>query len=255
MLLALPLPTHAQMPLSPASVRVPIVLYHHIRPITKDMKPLARGLSVSPATFEEQLEYLQENGYATVTLHDLFEAFKGRQTLPARPIILTFDDGYYDTYSYALPLLQQYGMKAVIFAVPRLLGTPGYLGWEEFDALHASGVFEIGAHSLTHGVLPQMTESHEKNEIVQSKKILENRLEQPVEFFAYPYGEYKQRTIEITKKAGYLGAVTTHYGTVHMEKNPFELTRVRLTNNDRGTALKRKMELFNSKKEMAAPNR
>ncbi len=239
------LPTIADEPIaehySEKKIQVPIVLYHHIRPITPDMNALAKGLSVTPEVFDRQLEYLEKNEFSTITLDQFYSALIGKESLPEKSIVLTFDDGYKDAYTYALPLLEKHHLKGVAFVITQAVGTSEYLTWDQIREMDKSGVFEIESHTLTHPELPKLSHKKMKKELEESKKILEEKIEKPIEFFCYPYGRYSK---EIVKEAGYKGAFTTHYGTTHTLPSIFETTRVRLTNDDVGENFEKKIQFF-----------
>lgn len=227
-----------------SAIRVPIVLYHHIRPITPAMNPLARGLSVTPEVFDAQLSYFEKNGFTTITLDQFYSALQKKTTLPKKPIILSFDDGYRDNFTNAYPLLAKHHFMGSFFIFTQAMGAPDYVTWDQVKEMQRSGVFEIGSHTLSHADLPHISESKVHAEIFESKKIIEEHLGIPVPFFCYPYGHYTKHIVDEVKKAGYLGALTTHYGTVHTVSSLFEVTRVRLTNDDFGVRLDKKMKLF-----------
>jgi len=214
------------------AVTVPIILYHHIRPITPDMEPLARGLSVTPQIFDQQLEYFEKNGFSTITLAQMYEALRDGKKISPRTIILSFDDGYTDNYQYAFPLLKKHHFGGTLFVITNAVGTPDYLSWDQIKEMKKSGIFEIGSHTLNHPVLPELSYEKIEQEIRESKKVLESQGVGPVEFFSYPYGKYTKKISTTVKDAGYKGAVTTHYGTLHTFVSLFETTRVRLTNSD-----------------------
>src|SRR5262245_20632003 len=108
------------------SLHVPILMYHYISANPRaPADPLRTRLSVPPAQFAQQLAYLHRAGYTTITLDDLVDALHLHATLPSKPVILTFDDGYQDFYTNAYPLLRRYRDKATIYIITRNVGTPG----------------------------------------------------------------------------------------------------------------------------------
>ena len=230
--------------LNKKAVTVPIILYHHIRPITPTMEPLARGLSVTPDVFDQQLEYFEKNGYATITLEQMYEALKEGKKIVPRTIIFSFDDGYADNYQYAFPILQKHHFGGILFLITNAVGTPDYLSWDQIKEMKKSDVFEIGSHTLNHPVLPALSMGKMQKEVRESKKVLEEHIGAPVDFFCYPYGKYTKEIILAVKDAGYKGAVTTHYGTTHTFASLFETSRVRLTNDDVAQTIEKKVKLF-----------
>ena len=105
----------------------PILEYHMV---TENPRPGAEKYVVPPADFAEQLDYLASEGYTTITPQDYARARKGKQTLPEKPVILSFDDGYEDNHRVVLPMLEEHGMKAVFYVVTNDIGLPGYMTWD-----------------------------------------------------------------------------------------------------------------------------
>src|SRR5262245_44156313 len=159
------------------SLRVPILMYHYIsrNPKAPD-DPLRTRLSVPPAQFAQQLAYLRRAGYTTITLDDLVDALYMRVSLPSKPVILTFDDGYQDFFTNAYPLLRRYGDKATIYIITGKVGTTGYMSWPELRTLAASPLITIGAHTRTHRELPKLSARQSWQELAGSKADLETRL-------------------------------------------------------------------------------
>lgn len=223
------------------SLRVPIILYHHIRPITDVLDSMGKALSVTPERFGEHLAVLKKNGFTTITLEDFADAIEKKKQLPPKPIIITLDDGYDNAHTYALPILERLNMGATVLMIAHAVGTPGYLRWEQLEDMADRGVFEIQSHTLDHSDLARLSDEDAWRQILDSKNLLESRLGLPMTFFCYPYGAYTQQTAELVKKAGYRGALTTHYGLRHSAKTLYETPRVRFTEGDTGVRLEKKV--------------
>ncbi len=228
----------------PRTENFPIILYHHIRPLTSDMSRLARDLSVTPDAFEEQLRHLASHNYDSMPLRDFAANLSVNLPIPQNSFALTFDDGYQDFYTHAWPLLKQYRMHATLFVIINRIGTPDYVTWEQIKELAASELVSIESHTLNHPQLDKLTLKKARFEIEQSKKILEQQLGHPVALFCYPYGSYTQEIAKAVKQAGYNAAITTKGGTTHSRHSLFELRRVRLSTSDTGTVLERKILSF-----------
>src|SRR5262245_17747955 len=178
------------------SLHVPILMYHYISANPHaPADPVRTRLSVPPAQFAQQLAYLHRAGYTTITLDDLVGALHLHATLPSKPVILTFDDGYQDFYINAYPLLRRYGDKATIYIITRKVGTPGYMTWSELRALAASPLITIAAHTRTHPELPALTAKRSWAELAGSKADLQTRLGISVHHLAYPSGHYTTLTL------------------------------------------------------------
>jgi peptidoglycan/xylan/chitin deacetylase (PgdA/CDA1 family) len=192
----------------PKSLEVPILVYHHVVPGRS-----ASVLFVPPETFEQQLKYLQDNGYRAIRFDDLADSLEYGIPLPDRPVIISFDDGWENQFTYAFPLLQKYGFSATFFVVTGYLDHQNFMTTEELKTMIAAGM-TIGSHSRSHPALPSIGSGQRlKEEIVGSKAWLEDRLGIPIDTFAYPYGSYTTAVVTAVKAAGYRTARTVDEGT------------------------------------------
>jgi peptidoglycan/xylan/chitin deacetylase (PgdA/CDA1 family) len=215
---------------------VPILTWHSIGGAGDEF-------TVSEAAFAAQLDALREAGFHTVTFHEWLEHEDRGAPLPDKPILLTFDDGYQDAFTAALPALRARRMRGTFFLVSRWIGLdeghrfsqggPGpqrrYLVWPEARALAAAGM-DIGSHGVTHGRLPELTDQQILEELTGSRRELETALGTPVEAFAYPYNASRRRLRALVQKAGYRAAVS---GSAHGGADRYELYR---TGVQRGTS-------------------
>lgn len=225
-------------------VRVPILMYHHIATPTPGADAIRRDLSVSPARFEEQLRYLKGAGYTSITLRDLVYHMALGQPLPERPVILTFDDGYRDAYTFAYPLLKKYGFVGTFFLITAPIDQehPEYLAWEHVVRMHEGGM-EFGAHTYTHPDLRGKTVDYIVWQVVGSKEAIEARIGEPVRFFAYPSGLYDQQVVDVLRSAHFWGAVLTHNSDPIRSDNLFCIPRIRIRGSDTLDAFARKVEM------------
>lgn len=206
-------------------VRVPILTYHYIRTVTNKKDTLGIRLSVTPAVFEEQLKTLQNEGYYSITLDDLSAAWAGKFTMPKKPIILTFDDGYDDFYTNAYPLLQKYQFKATAYIVPNFLNKVHYMTSAQIVELSQSPLITIAAHTMNHVDLRTTNKQITEQEILGSKTFLEHLIHKTVNHFAYPFGKYTDNTIKAVKKAGFTTATTMKRGVKHVIQDRLTITR------------------------------
>ncbi len=202
----------------------PILEYHTV---TNNPLPESEIYNVPPAEFSAQLDYLQENGYTTITLNDFIKARRYGKPLPPKPIILTFDDGYADNYTEMLPILEAHGMTAVIFVITNELGKPGYLTLDQLKDLQKRGI-EIGSHSADHLPLVTLNAEFLDNQIRKSKIFLEWNGLDPIGSFSYPNGIYNIEIIEMLKEQNYLAAVTGEAGLNTLKSDPYKLRRVNI---------------------------
>lgn len=221
-------------------VRIPILFYHYIgnNPIPEDT---ARDtLSVSPDQFKAHMEYLSTEGYTTLTFDIVNDILKGVQTIPEKPVVLTFDDGYIDFYYNAYPILVQFGQKATVFVPTGLVGTDAYLTWEMIGQMQAQGI-DFQSHGVRHVSLPGLSRVQMIEEVTESKRVLEERLGRPVTWFAYPYGSVTGTAATVVKEAGYQGAVGTIGGVNQSASFILNLRRQRIGGNMELDAFKVKL--------------
>jgi peptidoglycan/xylan/chitin deacetylase (PgdA/CDA1 family) len=229
---------------------IPILMYHSIsRSATSGFWPCV----VPPELFEEHLSYLKQHRYNTITVTQLVQAMaRDGEGLPPQPVVLTFDDGYMDFYTSALPALQRYGFVATLYIATAYVGGTSrwlqrlgegsrpMLSWPQLAEISASGI-ECGAHSHTHRALDMLPPSEAENEIVLSKRILEEHLGQQVPGFAYPYGYYSARTRHIVQVAAFSSACAVKCTTSCLDDDPYALARLAIDSNtaihDLATAL------------------
>lgn len=208
----------------PAPEGFPILEYHTI---TQNPDPSSEIYNVPPAEFSAQLDYLQENGYTTITLNDFIRAQRFGSPLPAKPIILTFDDGYADNYYEMLPILEAHGMTAVVFVITNELGKSGYLDLEQLKDMQRRGI-EIGSHTADHLPLVTLSDDLLANQIRVSKIFLEWNGLDPIASLSYPNGVYNSQIIQMLKDENYLAAVTGEAGLNTLDSDPFTLRRVHI---------------------------
>jgi len=228
-------------PVPPASaVRVPILMYHHV----SDTPPLAYSqvdLTVTAHDFTAQLAYLSTHGYHAIRLVDLFNTLYYGRPLPSRPVILTFDDGYADSYTDAFPLLRRYHMVGAFYIITGLVGTTlgvnTYVTWPQVEAMAAAGM-DMESHTVSHPDLGLLDAGRDAYELRFSRAVLAGRIHHAVQFVAYPSGapfrsgtlaaQARIRTILV--RYGYIGAVLDPVtpGTQQDARAPYELPRVRV---------------------------
>ena len=224
-------PTPAAPPLVPITggwARVPILMYHYVRYAPDPNDRIGVGLSVTPEVFAAQMAYLKEAGYEAVTVARLSRALRGEEGLPPQAVVLTFDDGYADFYEVAWPILREHGFVSTLFVISGRVGQPGYVSREMLTELAASGLVEIGSHSVTHPDLTTLAPARLWREVAESKSALEEWTGQPVTSFCYPSGRYHSGAIEAVANAGYEAAVTTASGQDHTTEGALIWSRVRV---------------------------
>ena len=222
-----------------------ILMYHMIRDAISGKK--FNSLRVSPKNFEKQVKYLHDNGWHSYTME---ESIRLKNNLPSKSVVITFDDGYQDNLTNALPILKKYGFKATIYLVNDRhnrdwsgyrkaknagagLKEEAKLSDDEVRELLDSGLVEIGAHTLTHANLNALSEEESQKEICVSKEEIKVKFATGCSSFAYPFGLYSKRDADIVLKCGYTNAVTTKVGIADLNScDLFEIPRITISGKD-----------------------
>ena len=231
----------------PDGVAVPIIMYHQVKPY-KTGKDI-----ITPWEMESDFKYLAANGYHTITMTDLIHSVNGAETLPENPIILTFDDGYYNNYIYVYPLLKKYNMKIVMSIIGKSTDDfsrvsdinldYSHVTWDEINEMKQSGYVEIQNHTYNLHTNTRARIGCQKNkgesldrysqvltgdlsklqdEIVSHTGIVPNT-------FTYPYGRVSPESVPILKSLGFQASLTCDYGVNLIAKDPevlFGLKRI-----------------------------
>ena len=216
---------------APDSVRVPILVYHRVAPTHDGQSAQQRLLGVDPATFQRQMTFLAENKYTVISLGTLVDAIQGHGSLPARPVVITFDDGWKSQYVSALPVLEQMHFTATFFVITRQVGKgAAYMTLDELKALQQAGM-TIASHSRTHPDLVKVSDSQLEDEMVGSRDDLQKMLGVTTELFAYPYGSWDKRIAAAAEYAGYRAARAYPGGSWNDDSKRFKLRSVLATDD------------------------
>jgi len=207
----------------PSSVQeaqaVPILYYHSV------MREAGNEVRMPPDQFEAQMAYLQDKGYHSVSLNQLYQAEYYGGTLPSKPFVITFDDGYVDNHLIAFPVLRKYGFTATVFMVSSYINGEGFMSWPQLKELLANG-WEIEGHTVNHPYLSKKDAVTVLSELKSSKELLEEGLGHPVDFFAYPYGDFNDDVVLAVKNSGYVMAFTTERGWADHKADAWHVHRV-----------------------------
>ena len=231
------------VPAAPPHLRllVPIFMYHHVsnNPTTN---LLDYSLTVTTTDFNAQLDWLQAQGYHAINMTELFDAFYYGRALPPHPMILTFDDGYEDMYTDAVPALLAHHYRGVFYIITGMIGGR-YMTWSQVRTLDGYGM-QIESHTIHHiniGQPPYYTTT--QKELLDSKNTLQSLLKKPVQFFCYPTGEpfhhdsyYEQQLVLADLLAdGYIGATLDPFSfdsTIQNAQTPYQMPRVRVSGGE-----------------------
>jgi peptidoglycan/xylan/chitin deacetylase (PgdA/CDA1 family) len=213
---------------------VPILEYHVLgRPQGEVPYP---DLYVPRASFRKQMDWLEEQGYEAVTLETVEEAWYHGGTLPAKPMVISFDDGYRPQYTFALPTLRQHGWPGVL----NLKAEGSDLYTSNVEAMLEAG-WELAAHTINHSDLTTLEGEALEEEVAGSRKLLQREYGAPVKNFCYPSGRFDSTVIAAVGAAGYVGA-TTEIPGLATKDHPYELARIEVlgswTVNDLAEALR-----------------
>ncbi len=209
---------------------VPALMYHRVDTIVpKDA--VGRDLTVAPQNFDAQLRWLQTHRIRTLNAAALVEALR-RGDRPLRAVVLTFDDGYDDAATTALPLLRKYGATATFFISSGFIGTPRHLSWRQIRELQAAGM-EIACHGTYHLDLSTLDRAGQRREAQHCVDTFARYLGgfRP-STYAYPAGKYDATTFAVLAELGIRAAFTENPGTVRSLARPYELPRRRIHRDD-----------------------
>lgn len=170
---------------------------------------------------------LRQNGYETITLRVFEDYLEGKDVqLPAKPILITFDDSYQDNYDNAFPILKQNDDTATFFVITGLVdGNKDRLTSQEIKEMYAAGM-SFGSHTVSHTPLGKESQERAWNELLFSKQFLENLLGTPITTIAYPEGSYTVETIRIATELGYNTGFSVKTGICRRHNLPFIIPRI-----------------------------
>ncbi len=203
----------------PDAVTVPILLYHRI-----DVSQVKSQFHVSPVKFEEQMALLHNWGYTTITLDLLLKAIYEGADLPARPLLISFDDGHSNVYDTAFPIMQKYGFTGVTYIVGVYMGADGYMSAGQLKEMANAG-WEIGSHSMSHLDLTKLDPDQRIYEIFRSRELLSEEIGVPVNSFAYPFGFTDDGVFKLVHNAEYTSAMGLGYTYDQGKWNIFLMNR------------------------------
>jgi peptidoglycan/xylan/chitin deacetylase (PgdA/CDA1 family) len=250
-------------------VNVPVLMYHAISD-EREADVLAYfQTTTTPDAFALQMEVLRRLDYRGVSLREGLELFN-RHDDPSRVqsskvVVLTFDDGFQDFYTSAIPVLKQYGFTATVFLPTAYIGdTPGrfrrepsampraflqkkFLTWEQVSELHQYGI-EFGSHTVNHSKLIELSWKEIQSELQDSKLEIESRLDAKVQAFAYPFAfpqtdrSFVRRFKKLLVEVGYTSCVTTEVGRLSASSDRYRLKRLPVNSLDDHALLQAKLD-------------
>ncbi|MGE5841916.1 MAG: polysaccharide deacetylase family protein, partial [Deltaproteobacteria bacterium] len=226
---------------------VPVLCYHHFADRCDS------SLCTPVPLFEQQMRFLKEEGYSVITTAELVEFLAFRRAIPKKSVVINLDDGYRSAYDIAYPILKKHGFTATLFIYPSFVGaSKSALGWDQLKAMKADG-FEVGSHSVNHVDLSKKTRgesekeylSRVKRELLLSKQILDEKLNQNTQYIAFPYGEFNPTLLKLCEETGYRVGFSVKAGGNPFFNEPLALKRDQI--------LKKDMESFSLKLKTIQP--
>lgn len=247
-MIVIPLKEENRGGLSPEGYQiVPVLCYHHFA------EQCDSSLCTPTSVFEQHMKILKEGGYSVISTAELGEFLAFRRAIPRKAVVINLDDGYKSTYDIAYPILKKYGFTATFFIYTSFIGaSKNALTWEQLKALKADG-FEVGSHTVTHADLTKKTAGETdkdylarvKRELLDSKEILDEKLNQNTQYIAFPYGEFNPVVLKLCEETGYQVGFSVKSGA-----NPFFSEHLSLKRNQ---ILKKDMESFSLKLKTIHP--
>lgn len=217
--------------------RIPILLYHRL--ISRREVEAGRIPDNEPIyacyddTFAGQMQRLEEEGYTTLTLDDLLAIRRKTMPRPARPVVITFDDGYSSNHALAWPVLRRHRFKATVFVAPepdaytrsRVAGIDGFLSEDQMREMDAGG-FAIESHTLTHCVLSELDDPTARFELEESRRRLGAIVGRPIRHLAVPRSGHSRHVRRLARAAGYLTVCSNAKGSSNGGSSLFSLPRI-----------------------------
>ncbi|RII32767.1 polysaccharide deacetylase family protein [Clostridium chromiireducens] len=198
---------------------VPVLYYHSVK------ESADNEVTITPKMLKQQLEYIKDQGYTTITMNELKDYLLNNSPIPKKSMIITFDDGYMDNYNYAFPILKDLNMVATIFCITSNLDGSYYLSKDAIKEMSDYGI-DIESHTVTHPKLDALSYENQLTELKNSKKSLEEITGKEVNSIAYPFGNFNDDTIKASKNAGYILGFTTKRGFSDRNDNTLRLDRI-----------------------------
>jgi peptidoglycan/xylan/chitin deacetylase (PgdA/CDA1 family) len=223
------IPLFAAAPREDDAPTATVLCYHIVE------SPADPRMEISRETFRQQMRYLAMTGYNVIPLRTLYDYVTGkRSSIPKDSIVITIDDGWRSTYTEVFPEMQKLGFPFTVFVYPRIIGQTSHaLTWKQVKAMSDAGV-DIESHSYSHPFLTKRRHSAFddrqysawlEQELAGSRRVLEKEIGRPVNFLAYPYGDYDRHLVDACARAGYTAALTCDYGRVRRASDPLRMKR------------------------------
>jgi peptidoglycan/xylan/chitin deacetylase (PgdA/CDA1 family) len=217
---------------------LPVLLYHSI---SDKASPEVARFAIAPRVFDEHMRHLAEEGYSSMTVTEFLPVLlargAGSEALPERPVLVTFDDGFRDFLTDAVPIMQRHGIASTLYATTGFLGDGGapgtnrsgdeMLSWRELAEVARQGV-EVGGHTHSHPMLDTLPHPTARDEITRCKALIEQHTGAAVASFAYPHGYSSPWVRRAVAEAGYTSACAVKNAMSHTGDDRFAIARLML---------------------------
>lgn len=211
------------------TLNIPILCYHNFNPT----KP--GSMNLTPERLESQLKWLKDNGYTVISLKEAVEYLQGkRDSLPPKSVVITADDGWKSVYTYMLPLAKKYNIPVTLFIYPQTISSgKNAMTWDELKELQQTGLFDVQSHTYWHPnfkqqkkkMSPANYEKFVQTQLVNSRKVLEEKMGHKVTLLAWPFGIYDDFLEQQAEKAGYVMAFSIDARTANQNYKPMAQPR------------------------------
>jgi peptidoglycan/xylan/chitin deacetylase (PgdA/CDA1 family) len=224
---------------------VPILCYHRFG-------NRASKLTVTPAAFAAQMDFLARNGYHVLALKELAAFIAGREPLPRKSVVITIDDGYRATFDIAFPILKKYGFPATVFLYSDFVGAGDALTYQQMKELIGSGLIEIQPHSKTHSNLTlRLPDENDakyrerlRREVDAPVDVIRERLATKSHAYAYPYGDVNETVVDLLSRKGVSIGLTVTPGGNAFFAYQYMLRRSMVFGNEDLESFKAKLQTF-----------
>ncbi|MBS3955282.1 MAG: polysaccharide deacetylase family protein [Methylomicrobium sp.] len=227
-----------------------IILMYHM--ISDPVNTAEMRYACSPEQLEKHIKMLLETGYTLVNINQVSDFYTNNLTLPENAALITLDDGFEDNYLNAFPIFKRYKVPAVIYLATGLIGKTTHaiansifterkmLSWSQINEMSKCGI-EFGSHTVSHAKLNLLDDTEAYQELIDSKKKIEEILGKECTHFAYPYGLLTENTRNLVKKCGFKTACSTRSGFNNTHRDPLILHRIEVYGTDSVWKLKQKV--------------
>ncbi|KXI28678.1 polysaccharide deacetylase family protein [Paraglaciecola hydrolytica] len=226
---------------------IPILCYHQF-----SAGPANNSMVVSANNFEQQMAYLQQHDYRVISLQEFHHFTQGQQALPEKSVVITIDDGYKSYLEIAYPILKKYGFASTLFIYPDFIGVGSALNWRDVGFLNNDPLVDIQSHSKSHDNLSPKAGGENSSaylqrlatEVLDTDKILQQKIQRTAQYFAYPYGNTSQQLIDLLAKQHYQLGLTVKKGSNPTFASPYLLNRTMIYADDNLTTFVKQLDGF-----------